>query len=256
MEAHNRIALVGVIIAALALLLNYYQWTSKKKEDERLGWEEKTAISQVQTPQIIVPQIIIQQVTSPTPKGSPFQEEHQEQKVQIIATPPEPPSPTPLPQSPTLRPSFKYDIVVFVVNENNSINADLSSSIRDIVRKQGKSVAILSANIISSSNRFTRLFQGDGGEAQHSGILHYGRYTFLGKKHTSFIQQNSELENMITANVSLEIRIISSEDGNIVESLTLREKGPGFSQQDAENIAIARIVQELRQSVPALLHHL
>lgn len=169
------------------------------------------------------------------------------------------PRPTAMPQlQPTATPipHPNYDIAIFIVNSDYRVNAELSSHIRSIMRQSGKSSIILPSDMIRSSQTFNQLFQGNGGEVRRIGLLSYGKYTLFGKIQTSFVQQGTQFENVITADVVLDIRIIASNGGNIEESTTISQKGPGFSQHEAEQAALERIRQELYRQLPRLVQYL
>lgn len=150
-------------------------------------------------------------------------------------------NPTPTPVSKPL----SQAIAVLIVNDQRGIEWTLSSQIQSILKRKGKNVttpALFTQNFVANG-QFDRLFQGDTHEAQRLQVQYHFKSAILGKKTVSFVE-NSDLENMITATVKLEVHVVSSVSGTIQESILLSAKGPGFSQDDAEKIAIERILED------------
>lgn len=249
------IGLIGVIFFGVWGFVHYnaepgqqvvvwglFQYTKRasQRSSGNNDWQVTPVSRQVESPTATLsPTSTPQQ----TPTASPTPVSHS-------TTPPIPhPTATPIPRP-------KYDIAIFIVNTDYRVNAELSSHIRSIMKQYGKSSIILPSDIMRSSQIFNQLFQGNGGEARRIGLLSYGKYTLFGKIQTSFVQQGTQFENMITADVALDIRIIASNGGNIEESMTISQKGPGFSQHEAEQAALERIRQELSRQLPRLVQYL
>jgi hypothetical protein len=148
------------------------------------------------------------------------------------------------PSTPTPIPVPKYEMAVLVVDESYKIHATITQEMRSITRNMGKNTTILPSTILDSSQTFERIFAGDGGDASKVELLSYSQYVILGKQVVSFTQ-NANLEDLITADVSLEVHVIASRTGSIQTSFTIRHKGVGFSRKNAEEKGIKELLQEL-----------
>ncbi len=223
MKAKDLIALAGVIIAAIALIPPFVQLLSEKTEPvNTVTTKERETV------------YTIQQSTS-SPASRPVASNTKGSSAsETIANP--------RPQN-ILRSDA---IAVLIVNEHNRIDWTLSDQIKSILQR--KEYKVSTPSLFTSSfvtkGQFERLFNGDdSGKAQLLQLSQYCKEGFFGKKIVSFTE-NPDLENVITATVKLEIHIISSITGTIQKSISLTAKGPGFSRDDAEKIAIERVLED------------
>jgi len=67
----------------------------------------------------------------------------------------------------------------------------------------------------------------------------------LARQHLEFSKNNSELANTITANVSLEVAIVPVGDAVQSQTRIFSGTGVGFSQADAQSLAVERIIKQI-----------
>jgi hypothetical protein len=209
-----------------------FEYTKKLPKSER---EIIPTLPPLPTPEPTLPPIPMPTSTPPpTPVPTP------------IPTPMPIPTPTPTP-TPEPEPIPTHDVAVLIVDESNEVNWDLSRKIAVILESRGQSVSTPSI-FTDNTGSFEKVFRGDAQEIKRLRLLRYATRIVLGKKSVSFVT-NPELQNTITANVAVEIQILSAKTGMMENSLTVTQKGAGFSNADAEKMAIERIVTELQKKL-------
>jgi len=141
------------------------------------------------------------------------------------------------------------------VDDNGKANRTMSSRIADLLRKQGKRIgspSLFSGAFVSNGD-FDRLFDGSADDAARLETQTFFKYAILGRRSVSFAQQGAELENVLTATVTLELHVLASQSGAIVDSATFAQNGPGFSQSKAEQAANERVLEEVRRALSQLV---
>ena len=193
---------------------------------------------------------------NPSPSAPPSRAE--------IATPtPRIERPTPAPE-PTVRPSAtptprpkpaSKDWAALIVDDGGKANRTLSSQIADLLRGQGKRVGSppLFSGAFVSNGDFNRLFEGSPDDAARLEAQASFRYAILGRRSVSFTQQGGELENVLTATVTLELRVVEGKTGAIVNSATFEQNGAGFSKSKAEQAANDRVLRDARGAIGQLI---
>ncbi|GAK55592.1 hypothetical protein U27_02426 [Candidatus Vecturithrix granuli] len=166
-------------------------------------------------------------------------------------------TPIPLPTpSPTEIPTPTHEIAVFVVEAEHAIlNTDISSHIQTIMQKKGKRTIILPSNIFTTSEQFDDMFNGRGGEIERRELSRYSQYIILGKRTLTFVE-HPELENAMTATISLAIHLVSSQTGIIHASFTLQEKGVGFSKDSAEKNGMEKMMSAVEGTLDKIIEQL
>ena len=176
----------------------------------------------------------------------------------LLMTPPPIPVPSPiltptLVPPPTSIPLPVTDIAVFVVSQYNTIDTDMSQMIVSILQTRNKKAMILPSDRLRLQNTFDTIFQGNTEEVKRAGWEEYSRYVILGKKAVVFTD-NPQLENTKTANITLELHMVSSVTGVLEDSFTLTTNGVGFSEVDAEKVALERMLSQLNERVLNNIH--
>lgn len=140
----------------------------------------------------------------------------------------------------------EHEMGVFIIDENNKINWNLSNQIVSILKSKEHDVitSALFDETAPVGTVFNNLFNGDASEIKRLNLVKRFKQLVLGKKSVQFTE-NPELENTITAQVSLQIHLITLSTGTIENSLTITVPGIGFSQVQSETNAIEEIVNQL-----------
>lgn len=133
---------------------------------------------------------------------------------------------------------------VLVTDKNKKINWNLSHQIGSIIKQKG--------GRIGTSPLFTDKFVSRG---KFNKIPKHIGYLIIGKKLVTF-SNDSDYEGLVTAAVSLDIRIISSKKGTIEDSFNISMRGAGYTKLKAEETAVENVLNALRErlseSLPTL----
>ncbi len=127
----------------------------------------------------------------------------------------------------------KSSFAVLVTDKNKKINWNLSRQIASIIKHKGGK--------IETSPLFTDKFVSRG---KFNKIPKHIRYLMVGKKLVTF-RNDSDYEGLITAAVSLEIRIVSSKKGTIEDSFNISQTGAGYTKLKAEATAVENVLDAL-----------
>ncbi len=152
-----------------------------------------------------------------------------------------------LEKGPALVPGGKSSFAVLVTDNNKKINWVLSNRIGSIIKQKGGRVeasALLTEKFVSSG-KFNRIFSGNPGSVTGIRSAKHIGYLILGKKSDASFRKDSEFEGLITAVVSLEIRIVSSKKGTIEGSFNISQRGAGFTKLKAEETAVESVLSAL-----------
>jgi len=143
---------------------------------------------------------------------------------------------------------IKRSFAVLVTDKNKRINRVLSHQIGSIVKQKGGRVetSTLFTDRFVSSGKFARIFSGNpGGVSGLKSSKHIG-YLIFGKKSVTF-SEDTDYEGLITAVVSIEIRIVSSKRGTIEGSFNISQTGAGYTKLKAEETAVENVLNALSE---------
>ncbi|MCK5057829.1 MAG: hypothetical protein KAT34_14310 [Candidatus Aminicenantes bacterium] len=143
-------------------------------------------------------------------------------------------------------PIKRHGISVLITGNGQTINWDLIHKITSIIETEGGEIIsnpALTSSFVSSG-KFERAFQGNPEVITGLGTVNTAAYLFLGKQSVNF-HYDSNFEDLITANASVRILIISSNKGTIEDAFTITGNGAGYSESDAKTNAIRNIVKNL-----------
>ncbi len=152
-----------------------------------------------------------------------------------------------LEKGPALVSGIKKSFAVLVTGKNKKINWALSNQIGSIVKQNGgrvESSALLTEKFVSSG-KFNRIFSGNPASVTGLRLAKHIGYLILGKKPAASFRENSDFEGLITASVSLDIRIVSSKRGTMEDSFNISQTGAGYTKLKAEETAVANVLDAL-----------
>jgi len=130
------------------------------------------------------------------------------------------------------------EISIFILDETFKERHDIEQTVASSLKtKELNPVLALFKNPFVQDGIFENMFSGDIGKIKELQLEKRTDYIILGKKSSSY-KINPELQNIITADVSLELKVFSVEKGVIINSTILSAAGAGFSNSDAEKRAI------------------
>ena len=142
-------------------------------------------------------------------------------------------------------PTKTAKIAVLVVDDGGHPNSTSTQLIRSFFQDRGfESTASLFTESFVSDNLFKEVFSGSSGQVRKLELTKYASHILLGKQSTTF-SNNPDLQDLVTANVSLELHFVSSESGLIEDSFLSTKTGAGFNKANAEQDALKKVLAEL-----------
>lgn len=187
--------------------------------------------------------ISVQQQSKPRPKSNT-----------MTITPTEKPR-QPQPSSPSQQVSDKT--AVFIVDESNDVNWTLSHTIGSLLQKKGVRLTSVSfpTDSFVAGGEFENIFRGGENSLSNLKLSQHFKYLIAGKRRVTF-QVNTELENVITASMTVELHVVSSQTGTVKASFLFRQNGPGFSDDDASETAESRIIEDIERQIDSIISNL
>jgi hypothetical protein len=138
---------------------------------------------------------------------------------------------------------------VLIIEEANKMNLELTQKMVSVWAMQGlKNITAATPSDISDTfitdGRFERIFGNGLGKTEELELSKDFSHLILGKKEVNFIG-NSDNKNLITAKVSLVLRIISLQTGKIEERDKFEKEGTGYTEKRADEEAIKKILKDI-----------
>jgi hypothetical protein len=135
------------------------------------------------------------------------------------------------------QPDFK-EAAILIIDEDHKERNDLNRIIIAYLEsKNAKSLLGLFKTPFIQDGIFEKVFSGDSTKLKDLQVIKHADCVILGKISSNY-KTNPELQNVISAEIGLEIKVISCKNSVIIDSAYISEKGAGFSNADAENKAI------------------
>lgn len=137
------------------------------------------------------------------------------------------------------------EISVLILDEELKERYDIEQSIASYLKTiELNPILALFRYPFIQDGTFENIFSGDTGKIKELQLEKRTDYMIFGKKSSSF-KINPELQNLVSADVTLEVKVFSAEKGVIVNSTILSAIGSGFSNADAEKRAIEFICSKI-----------
>jgi hypothetical protein len=143
-------------------------------------------------------------------------------------------------------PVKRHGISVLMTGKGQTINWELTHKIASIIEAEGGEIIsnpALTSSFVSSG-KFDRILKGNPEEITGLGAANPAAYLYLGKQAVVF-RHDPNFEELITANASVKIIIISSNKGTTEDAFTVTGKGSGYTKTDAEKNALETILKNL-----------
>lgn len=139
------------------------------------------------------------------------------------------------------------EIAIMIIEEGLKERLDIAQSISSYLKSQGLNPLLsLFRSPFISEGLFDEIFSGDTRKVKDLQIINHADYILLGRKLTNF-RTAPELENLISAELNLELKIISADTGVIVRSQRFTAIGAGFSNSTAEEKALETIGSKIEK---------
>lgn len=144
--------------------------------------------------------------------------------------------------------TMRVEIAVLVSEKKNM---DLSHSSREtgdrigekLTKEYVKAVSNLFKNKFIVEGNFENLFYGDTKDIFDLELKNHVDYIILGTKEASFFQ-DSRLGDLISCTLYLDLKIYSTQTGEIISSNSFKGSGVGIDEKNAERLAIDRIASK------------
>lgn len=148
-------------------------------------------------------------------------------------------------------------IAVLIVENETTTDWTLSSTIASLLKKRGITVTTPSAFTDSFliDGEFSSLFNGGSRQVSLAQLSRHFKTGVLGKKAVAY-EKSADFKDIITATMTLELHVISSQTGAVQMSLSFSQRGAGFSNSDAGKIAAENILREIETQLPMIVDHL
>jgi hypothetical protein len=141
------------------------------------------------------------------------------------------------------------EVAILVIERESSLVEEIDQEMASRLKSKGvNATASLFTGRFVSDGKFEKIFSGDADEIQKLELPKHCDQIVLGKSSVNFTQ-NLQMEDMISAKVTMEFRIISTKTGALEDRFTLSEVGVGFSRAAAKELAIERIAGSLETRI-------
>ncbi len=148
-------------------------------------------------------------------------------------------------------------IAALIVENENTIDWTLSSTIATELQKRGIKITKPSVfkNSFLTSGGFSGLFNGGSRQVSLAQLSKHFKTGVVGKKAVAY-EKSTDFKDIITATMTLELHVISSQTGAVQLSVSFTQRGAGLSNADASKIAEENILQEIETQFPRIIDHL
>lgn len=137
------------------------------------------------------------------------------------------------------------EVSILIIDQNKTESIYTKNKIADLLKeKRASTNDIFKPNFIKE-NIFENIYSGQTDKINSLRLSEQTDYLLLGKQSISF-EQNEEYEGIITAKLSLELKLFSTKDGNLISSSIFSGVGAGFSQNEAEIKAVDSLSEKFK----------
>jgi hypothetical protein len=139
----------------------------------------------------------------------------------------------------------KYSLAVLVVDEHDNPNAPVSSDCATLFRRSGLSTSPgLFKPAFIKDGLFNEAFTGQSDALNRLPLTNAASWLFLGHQSVTY-STNSELGNLITANMTFQITAISTATMQASYTKSFQAYGPGATLAEARGLAQDRCFEQL-----------
>ncbi len=137
---------------------------------------------------------------------------------------------------------------LIILDENRQELPGIESLLNDSLRAMGIIPKSIFRKNFINEGIFENIFSGQTKKLVDLKVYEQTDYVILGKKKCSY-EINQDLSGVITATLSLDLRVYSAKSGELIASTVFREVGAGFSQDEAEKRAIESLNEKISEFV-------
>jgi len=137
------------------------------------------------------------------------------------------------------------DVSMLILDQNKQEDVYAKNIINNILKEKGFwSNNIFRPNFVKEG-LFDSIYSGQTDKIRDVGLFEQTDYLIFGKSSVSF-EQNQEFEGLITAKLTLELRVFSARDYTLVSTNSFLGIGAGFNKEDAAHKAINSLSEQIK----------
>lgn len=137
------------------------------------------------------------------------------------------------------------DVSILILDQNNRENIYIKNIIIDLLKAKGASPNDIFKPYFVTGNTFEYIYSGHTDRINSLNLYEQTDYLLFGKQTISY-EQNPEFEGLITARLSLELKLFSTKDSKLVLSSVFYGTGAGFSKDDAALKAADSLSEQIK----------
>lgn len=139
------------------------------------------------------------------------------------------------------------EISVLIIDELSKETHIIEQIISSIIKSRGLNLYLnLFKDSFIKQGMFAEIFSGDTSKIKEFQLEKHTDYVILGKKASSF-RINQELQDLVSADLVLELKLFDAVNGKMVDSISLKTIGAGFSNDEAEKRAIEHLYKRIEE---------
>ncbi|NIM13456.1 MAG: hypothetical protein GTO45_15185 [Candidatus Aminicenantes bacterium] len=144
-------------------------------------------------------------------------------------------------------PPGSNEVAILAVDKLLHEEHNIEKKLVSILKEQGKNpILSLFKKPFIKDGKFETLFSGNLDLVRSFAMNKHTDYIILVKKFSKF-RTNPQVSNVISSDLTLQIKIIATNPIKVVNSTSISTIGPGFSNKDAEKNAIEKVHNNLKK---------
>lgn len=139
------------------------------------------------------------------------------------------------------------EVAILAVDKMLHEEYDIEKKLVSILKEQAKNpVLSLFKKPFIEDGKFEELFSGNLDMVRFFSLNKHADYIILVKKFSKF-RTNPQVSDVISSDLTLQIKIIATNPIKLVNSTSISTIGPGFSNKDAEKNAVEKMYRSLKK---------
>jgi len=136
-------------------------------------------------------------------------------------------------------------VIIAVATEDRKANREVNDAIAALLKDAHNQVVLsFFTPAFLADGVYNEAFDGSGEFIEKLGLAQRIDWLLLARQKVVYVD-NPSLQNVLTANMELEVLLISSRNKDDKRTWTLKANGAGFKEADARAMAEERLVKEL-----------
>jgi hypothetical protein len=138
----------------------------------------------------------------------------------------------------------KNSLSILIVEDVKKINWDLTHRMASLLKKSGREVItspVLNDTFVLSGE-FEQIYNGSKIQIERLGERIPTALLILGKQNTIYFK-DPDYEGLITADITIQFKILSVIKGSVENSFPISKRGGGYSKNKAHNVAVRNVLK-------------